>query len=440
MIAKQHLALCIFGLFISQCALSVAPNTIIGTVTDSNSTFNHPINISITSNGKTAYVLNSGNDTISIVDIATNKVTGIVTDSGTTLNHPVAIAITPDDKKAYIINQAHSTVSILDIATNTITGIVASGNFSTPADIAITLDGTTAYVTNPANNTVSIIDVATNTATGIVSDLGATLDMPKSIAISLDGTQAFVTNAHTVSIITIATNTINVDGTVSNIFGSDTPYDIVFIPNSVKSYLSSFNQNEIFVIFGDTAITGFSVLGVQNLIISPDGTTVYAMQNTNNISVINTANDTVTGVVSDPLATLNVPYNLAITPDGFTGYIVNLEGNSVSIMFIKDPPLTIFPPISIAGCKTKNIFLAQTDLINFITWNAPAIGLAPAKYNIFRDAALTDLIVTIPATEPLQYYDHNRDPNITYIYYIVSLDQNGNISTPSNVTVTSSCQ
>jgi fibronectin type 3 domain-containing protein len=81
----------------------------------------------------------------------------------------------------------------------------------------------------------------------------------------------------------------------------------------------------------------------------------------------------------------------------------------------------------------------QTDYINKITWTAPEYGEAPVSYNIYRDPALTELVATIPASGTLQYYDHNRQPNVVYSYYITSVDSSGNQSTAASATVTNLC-
>jgi hypothetical protein len=103
----------------------------------------------------------------------------------------------------------------------------------------------------------------------------------------------------------------------------------------------------------------------------------------------------------------------------------------------RTPPID--PPDSVSGCKAKNIFLLQIDLINNITWTAPTTGDAPVQYQIYRDEELTELVATVPANGPLQYYDHSRQPNVIYSYYIVSVDANGNVSTANSVTVTQAC-
>ncbi|PFJ04974.1 hypothetical protein COI88_13630 [Bacillus cereus] len=66
---------------------------------------------------------------------------------------------------AYVINNGDNSISIINISTNTIIAppILVGTD---PAGIAITPDGTRAYVTNFADNSVSVINVITNTVVG----------------------------------------------------------------------------------------------------------------------------------------------------------------------------------------------------------------------------------------------------------------------------------
>jgi hypothetical protein len=63
----------------------------------------------------------------------------------------------------------------------------------------------------------------------------------------------------------------------------------------------------------------------------------------------------------------------------------------------------------------------------------------PVSYKIYRDAGLTELIATIPATGSLRYADQNRQQNVIYTYYLVSVDQYGDVSNPVEVIVTQKC-
>ncbi len=118
--------------------------------------------------------------------------------------------------------------------------------------------------------------------------------------------------------------------------------------------------------------------------------------------------------LNDPISFLSACRNLTIA-----SYIVPISSSS---------------PTNVTATRTRNIFLLQTDLINLITWGAPTSG-SPVTYNIYRDPALTQLIGIVPATSPLQFYDHDRQPNVTYTYYITAVDGSGNASLPSIVSI-----
>jgi hypothetical protein len=172
---------------------------------------------------------------------------------------------------------------------------------------------------------------------------------------------------------------------------------------------------------------------------------------------------------SPTFSVTNDPAAIAITPDYSTLYIASENGggihsyslpygtpsatpvtgtnsnyNSIAItpnagIQPPPPPASIMPPSSVSGCKTQNVFFLQADYINNITWTAPTSGNAPVFYNIYRNPALTRLASIVPANGPLQYYDHDRNPYVTYTYYIVSVDASGNQSAPVSVTVTQNC-
>jgi YVTN family beta-propeller protein len=117
-----------------------------------------PSHIVITPDGATAYVANSGSGTVTPIATATN-----------TAGPPIpvglgffAIAIAPDGKTAYVANGGSGTVTPIATATNTAGPAIRVGKI--PSNIAITADGRTAYVTNYGSDTVTPIATASNTA------------------------------------------------------------------------------------------------------------------------------------------------------------------------------------------------------------------------------------------------------------------------------------
>ncbi len=109
--------------------------------------------------------------------------------------------------------------------------------------------------------------------------------------------------------------------------------------------------------------------------------------------------------------------------------------DSVSLPVILTVNSSIAPPSHLRGKQEANRFLSQTEFANHLTWDAPSQGLPPASYKIYRDASLKHAIATISSDERLEFVDRNRRKNKTYTYYVVSIDQFGNRSTPAVVRV-----
>ena len=89
-----------------------------------------------------AYITNSDDNTVSVIDTATNNVTATVP-VGT---YPCGVAVTPDGTKVYVANNGSNTVSVIDTATNNVTATVPVGSY--PRGVAVTPDGTKVYVAN----------------------------------------------------------------------------------------------------------------------------------------------------------------------------------------------------------------------------------------------------------------------------------------------------
>ena len=153
---------------------------------------------------------------------------------------------------------------------------------------------------------------------------------------------------------------------------------------------------------------------------------------------------------------------IAIAPPG-TGIVdvtVITENGSGTLALaynyfsIPIPPIPPVPPIlssPIIGKlkQEEKRFVTQTDLINIIRWKAPQNASSIVGYQVYRrwwhsqedvstDSAFHSFFIeskipigTVPFNKKiLQFKDHNRRRGIAYTYYIVSIDANGNQSTP----------
>lgn len=394
-------------------------NTVIDVIQSSNIV--SPVAIALTPDGKRAYLVNNGNGStnlgsVTVIDVATDTIIQQVTDLSTpTFNEPSDIAITPNGKFAYVVNETGSvsgSVSVINIASNSVIQQITDASFDTPFGIAITPDGTTAYVTNAAGNSVTIINLASNSVQGTVS--GANFNEPVFIAITPDGTTAYVTNTigNSVSIINLATNTVT--GVVTDIGTFNQPYAIAITPNGKIAYVTNIGGNGSISVID---LTVNKVIGTVSNLPTPSGSTALAFtqdgtvayiidQRTNQVHIAVVATNTIQGNVTDRTpATFNAP-----------DFIV------------------IVPPPTITATQKKNIFLTQTDYVNIITWGVPTF-IVPVTYSIYRDATLTDLAGTIPATASPIFQDHNRNPQVTDTYYIVAKNEAGIALQIDSVTV-----
>jgi hypothetical protein len=337
------------------------------------------------------------------------------------------IAYTTDSNTVYVgCNPAGSLPEsvifpVTDLTGSPNVGAAISIPSGTPTDIAITStsNGETAYIVTDtaaiyymltANNTPVLIATA-----AIPSLIGITISPHGETAYALgtDGTNGLIYSINTRS------NTVNLASPIT--IPSETgPSGIT--TDGTYLYVTGAGSHNLYIIPIDnpTMINTVAVIGQpQGLTISSDASTLF-------------------------LGYKNGDTNSYPTPSGSpAGTTVSLGGNllvnSIATLPIPfTPSLLPFPPASVSGCKTQNVFLLQTDYINNITWTAPTTG-TPAAYAIYRDAALTQLVSIVPASSPLQYYDHGRNPSVTYSYYIVSVDASGNQSAATNVTVTQSC-
>jgi YVTN family beta-propeller protein len=73
-----------------------------------------------------AYVVNSGDGTVSVIDTATNTVVGTPIPVG---REPFGVDVTPDGKHAYVANRGSNSVSVIDTATKMVVATVAVGMF-----------------------------------------------------------------------------------------------------------------------------------------------------------------------------------------------------------------------------------------------------------------------------------------------------------------------
>lgn len=427
-----------------------------------------PGSLAVTPDSRYAYVANSnnyedpGSDTVSVIDLATNL--PVLTIADASFNQPWRIAINAAGTRAYVCNSNACTVSVLDIATNSVIAVIAG--FDGPSGFVITPDGQFGYVNNYGapcgvgsgnGTTLRKVDLNIN---AIVGPPIVVNQAPAALAISPDG--AFVYSVNYVDG-NVGTGTINIistatDMVVGTIPGFSGPFGIALTPDGRFAYVTNFGSNNFFP-YGTTVsvvdLNLSTIVATVNLAIQPAGiditpdgryayvsnyNTLYAsgpMAPYNNltpgqgtIQIIDIATNT---VIPPVIAVDQSPNAVVIEPRGLFAYVTNYIANTVNVIALQSFQLAV------TGCKTRNIFLTQEDLINRLTITATGTAL-PVRYSVYRDAQLTDLIATVPATSnPQIFLDHNRQLNVNDTYYIVGTNAVGTSSAPVSVTISQTC-
>lgn len=480
------------------------------------STGKDPLALVIDSNQKNVYVINSGSHDISVIDLSLRS---LVRKIAVGL-HPVSLVISSDGTKLYVANQLSQDVSIIDLITFQSSKISLSNQ---PIALCLSQDQTKLYVAlSGVEGSLSVIDLSTNEVVEEVS-LG---EMPSGIVIGNLGRGAVLNRTEsTISLLHFSETTeveakIPIEGFV--------PGTMAISPDGRTIYVGD-------LIFGTIDAIDVMTKKVKNLYrgfskcfldmaLTPDGSMLYATDDTGNLIVIDTKTakskvisflpakprNLVISADQAPLARFSAQIATPGTPSYFDakesiapiGKVVRylwdfgdgfrIDTNATSVVHTYQSPgkykvslkvisssgtsteesskehlrsmheeggwnlsvtpssyltggssalssrflyvgILPLPPLNAQGAKWKNRFLTQIDHVNRISWSAPNGGAPIVGYKIYRDG-LNHLIATLPASS-LFYEDHNRNKGRIHTYYIVSVDDLGNLSDPLTITL-----
>ncbi len=268
---------------------------------------------------QTAYIPNSLDNTVSVINLATNTVTATIS-VGT---YPYAVSASADGTKVYVTIDTGSTVNVINTATNTISAVIPVG--TEPYGVCVSPDGSKVYTANAWVSSVSVINTATNTVSATIT-VGTG---PWNLAVNPSGSKLYVTNYSdgTVSVINTSTNAV-----IATIPVGTMPMGICVSPNGSKVYVANNSGSSISVINTATnAVTATIPLGSSpiGICVTPDGTKVYVANGSSSfISVINTSTDTVSATIPFD----GVPYGMSVNQDGSRVYFTNTINNDLGVI------------------------------------------------------------------------------------------------------------
>lgn len=271
-----------------------------------------PYGVTVSPDGRTLYVANTGANTVSVVNTETN----IDAHTIAVGSEPTSVAITPSNQIGFVTNFAGDTVSVIDLNSNTELTTINVGDG--PFDIALSPDGEFAFVTLMIDNAVAVIDTASRSLVDIdavepgVNPIAVGIE-PYSLAVAPSGEEVFVTNYRSHNVTVIDTS----DYQTSAIEVGVGPHDVAFTPDGRTAYVADFDEGDVSVI--DVVArtrTSISVGGnLGSVAVSPDGKFAYVTNGGGNtVTVIDTESNSVVLTIADQIGSSGVAFGVCEQP------------------------------------------------------------------------------------------------------------------------------
>jgi DNA-binding beta-propeller fold protein YncE len=145
----------------------------------------------VATDGRTAYVSNEYDGTISTIDLASGKVTGTVAGVGGALgdrnSHPEGLLLDPAAHRLFVAVTNRDLVAAIDTTTNAVSALMPvgrpGGTGTAPVALALSPDGGTLYSADAGEDALAVLRLPTGRLVGRVP----TASYPTGVAVSPDG-------------------------------------------------------------------------------------------------------------------------------------------------------------------------------------------------------------------------------------------------------------
>ena len=280
--------------------------------------------------------------------------------------------------RAYVPNSADGTVSVIDIGTNAIASTI-----SAPQQfgfVAIKNDGSKAYVSGAALSKVTVIDTAANTVLTNFTLPGAT----HGLAVDRSGTKLYVAQEFGTGMWVLDADSGTLLATIP--IGVN-PFGVAVAPDGRHVYTSNYSSGTMSVIkTADNSVETFATGSIPyGIAVTPDSSRVYvANAGSNSVSVINAATNTIITNIAFPC-----PTGVAVNPSGLRAYVGSCSGNDMLAIDTSNNTSQLIPlgrtveGVSVsadgsrvlAAAKTANMVLSVNVATNMVS--AIPVGSAP---------------------------------------------------------------
>jgi YVTN family beta-propeller protein len=280
--------------------------------------------VTVSPNGRHAYIANRSAQSVTVVDSAINQVTATVPIAA---GPPQFLAFAPDGRRLYvtIFNDQRTihAIDVLDTATNTVVATIPQP--ARPFLPAVTPDGKRLFIPNHDTASVSIVSTDTNS---VIAEAKVAPN-PHWVTFSRDGSRAYTANHESNVVSVIDTTTL---GVLTTIPVGASPHSIAAHPYLPLVANVNYDGGTVSVIdtTTDKVVTTIPVgRNPQDIAWAPDGRFAYVVnEGSNTVSVI----DARTNQVTATIPTGTGPTSIAVLPNGRQAYVSNLENGTLTVL------------------------------------------------------------------------------------------------------------
>jgi YVTN family beta-propeller protein len=290
-----------------------------------------------------AYVCNSLDDSVTVIDVATNRVVNTVrmdfgkkrtiprwpSGEAFVANAPMNAAFTPDRKQVWVPNSKGRNVAVIDVTSNSV--LKRIDLVMDPCEVAFTPDGQRAIVsligdTIYSQGAVTVIDVPSGKPSPPIL-IGT---QPEELALTPDGARAYVVSK-SLWVIDVAKGSIE-----REVYLPYRCYDAVVSPDGKHVYVSAtFGAPKIVIVDNASDTKNIVVSGAIDVEVpcgmafSPDRRLMYVTSNSaNSVQIV----DLQTKKVIKTGAVPKMPGVIALTAQGDRAYVAHAAGHDVTVI------------------------------------------------------------------------------------------------------------
>ncbi len=329
--------------------------------------------------GSYGFVGNSGDDTLTVVDLAAGTALTPDIDLLPEGNYPYDVTLHPDGSEVWICGAVGDGVVVVDAVTHAVSERISlAGTAEYPVDVAFNADGRVAWVASRDSDVVAVIDTATYTVTGTIPIATGFLG-PGKMAFSGARNELYVVEwfDDELYVVDVAT------GVVTAVTVGDSLWDLVLDPAEATLYLVDRGSDEVHVFDLDSlTVTASVAVGDDpwGIDLTPDGgLLVVANEDSSEVSLIDTATRDVTPVALPAGAD---PRDVDIAADGATAYVPSGAVAGSDAVYVIDLASRLIADVIEAGANPNALAVApdvESSLIfadGFESGNASAWSTA----------------------------------------------------------------